>query len=114
VGSKVGKSGLVAALLLAVAITGLGIGGARAETIDTRLYAVIGTVTDATGAPIEGAAVSDGTRSTLTDELGGYRLGYALPGTHVIRVSKAPYAASEKQMTLIVPGEYRFDFELQE
>jgi hypothetical protein len=85
---------------------------ARADIVE--LYFIYGTVRDNTGIPIDAAAVSDGTRSTLTDAAGNYRLpGWTLGGTHVIRVTKQPYASASRQISLLLPGEYRADFVLQ-
>jgi hypothetical protein len=101
----------VVALLLVLG--GLGFSHpARADVLE--LYFIYGTVRDNAGVPIDAAAVSDGTRSTLTDAAGNYRLpGWTIGGTHVIRVSKQPYASASRQITLLLPGEYRADFVLQ-
>jgi hypothetical protein len=103
-------------VIFVVALTALGGFGlthpARADVVE--LYFIYGTVRDNTGLPIDAAAVSDGTRSVLTDSAGNYRLpGSTLGGTHVIRVTKQPYASASRQISLLLPGEYRADFVLQ-
>ena len=80
---------------------------------DLGLYAVAGTVTDGDGRPVAGAVVSDGTRWTLTDDAGAYRLRLNAPGTYVFDVTKSEHDAVSKQVTFILPDEHRWDVVLR-
>ncbi len=62
---------------------------------------VIGTVTDAsTGDPIEGARVSAGSKSTITDSNGNYALINLSPGNYTVIASKAGYKEASATVTV--------------
>lgn len=81
-----------------------------AHAID--LYAFVGIVADASGAPLAGATVSDGTRSATTGADGRYRLPEGSTGTFVLRASRPGNASSSKTVSVLVPLDQTVDFEL--
>lgn len=61
---------------------------------------IIGTVRSSAGTPISGAAVSDGTRSTMTGATGAYTISNVPVGTYSVTVSAAGYQSSTKSATV--------------
>jgi len=73
-----------------VVVEGAGVADIDFEAIpDT--YSISGTVRDYAGDRIQGVRVTDGTRSTVTNEAGQFTLSDVPAGTVTIRVSKAGY-----------------------
>jgi hypothetical protein len=77
------------------------------------LWSIRGVVLDADGEPVVDAVVSDGDRATRTDANGIYRFADENPGTYELRASAQCSLSSQKQVTLLVPGEAEVDFVLE-
>ena len=76
---------------------------------------ITGTVTDAaSGSPIVGALVTDGTRTTTTDALGKYTVPNVPPGTYQLIASKSGYAISTSTVTVVSDGTAVTNFSLNE
>jgi len=62
---------------------------------------ITGTVTDAEeGSPVEGAMVTDGTKTTTTDASGEYTIADVPPGTYGVTASKSGYESSSLTVTV--------------
>lgn len=102
--------GLLAVLLVAC---GLSLGVASpSEALD--LYALHGTVSDASGVALQGITIRNGGQVTTTDEAGTYRLGQLLPGTHTVRASSPCHNAEQETVTVVVPQDTQVDFTMTE
>jgi thermitase len=76
---------------------------------------ITGSVTDAEdGAPIFGATVSDGIRTTTTDATGEYTIADVPPGTYEVTASKAGYENSTSTVTVVSGGTAVKSFSLDE
>jgi subtilisin family serine protease/uncharacterized membrane protein len=62
---------------------------------------ITGSVTDAKGSPIVGVAVTDGTRTALTDALGSYSIGNVTPGNYQVTASKSGYQSSSLTVSVV-------------
>ena len=80
------------------------------------LYVFAGTVTDASGNPLDGAHVSDGTGNVVNINASGqYQIDETVPGTFTLTASKPSYAQESKNMTVLVPkGKYVVNFALHQ
>jgi thermitase len=76
---------------------------------------IAGTVTDAEdGSAIAGAAVSDGTRTVLTDAAGQYTINDVPPDTYQVSASKSGYGSLTSTVTVVSGGTAVADFSLNE
>lgn len=82
------------------------------EALD--LYSLHGTVSDASGVPLQGISIRNGGQGTTTDAAGEYRLGQLLPGTYTLYVSSPCHNTEQKTVTVIIPQDTRVDFVLTE
>lgn len=55
----------------------------------------------ATGAPLSGVTVTDGIRSTITDNAGSYTINNIPAGTYTVTASRSGYTAASKSVTVI-------------
>ena len=91
------KRPLTLQLLIVMVCTALFAVPAMAQNI---YGSIVGTVTDATGAPMEGAAVTvsntgTGTRQAgQTNNSGEYRLVNLVPGTYTLEIEKTGFKCS--------------------
>lgn len=71
-----------------------------------KTYVVTGVVTDSAGRPVAGVTVfSDGNRSGVTDETGGFRIGGLAPGEHQLAAAHDGYRFTPSEATLSVAAE---------
>jgi thermitase len=89
-----------------IGVTGIGHGRIdAARAVSSALVppgTVSGQVTDAKdGSPVVGAAVTDGTRTTLTDALGSYSIGNVSPGSYQVTASKDGYQSSSLTVNVV-------------
>ena len=76
---------------------------------------ITGSVTDAEdGSPIVGAAVTDGTRATTTDEAGAYAIVDVPPGTYQVTASKEGYESLTSTVTVVSGATSMVNFSLNE
>jgi thermitase len=76
---------------------------------------ITGSVIDAkSGLPIVGAAVTDGTRTTITDLAGEYTIADVPPGTYRVTASKNGYESASLLATVVSGGNALADFSLTE
>jgi uncharacterized membrane protein len=62
---------------------------------------ITGSVANAKGSPIVGAAVSDGTRTATTDATGKYTIANVPPGTYQVVASKEGYESSSRTVSVL-------------
>jgi thermitase len=63
---------------------------------------IAGKISDASdGSPIEGTAISDGTRSTVSDANGNYTISNVPEGSYTVTASKDGYETSSKNVTVL-------------
>ena len=80
---------------------------------------IVGSVSDATGAMIPGAAVTvtntgtNAVRATQTNAAGLYTAPGLVPGPYVVRVETAGFRPSARSLTLQVQQTARVDFEME-
>jgi hypothetical protein len=74
---------------------------------------ISGVVTDATGSsPIEGATVSDGTRSAVTDASGNYTISDVPEGSYTLTCSRDGYESSSQSVSVVSGETTSADFAL--
>lgn len=67
----------------------------------------------ASGKPVEGAVVSDGLNSTLTDAAGAYTLRGVAPGAVTLTVGKPRHQQASRQVNVSERGATKLDLDLQ-
>jgi len=76
---------------------------------------ITGSVTDAEHAsPVVGATVSDGTRTTTTDEAGAYAIVDVPPGTYEVTAGKEGYESLTSTVTVVSGGTAVMNFSLNQ
>jgi parallel beta-helix repeat protein len=73
---------------------------------------ISGIVTNTTGATIQGATVTDGTRSAMTDNNGKYTITNIPVGNYTVTASADGYGNAFKNVTVVANQTTRADFEL--
>lgn len=92
---------------------GLSLGVASpGEALD--VYALHGTVSDASGGALQGITMRNGGQVTTTDASGAYRFGQLLPGTYTVRASGPCHNAEQKTVIVVVPQDTQVDFTMTE